>query len=485
MRATDCAPNRFRSSDDSVSIRLRLAALFTLAVIVMMSIGGYVYIEQLRSGLEDSLDQSLGARAATIAAASATDPSARLPNGNGGYAQIYSRAGQILDSSVSLTGDRLLGRAQVQSLTRGGTVHENQSVRVHGASGDLDVKSLRIYATRARGSGRIVAVADERELVDDALAQSQRQVVIFAGIVIILAGPGSWLLARAALRPVEQMRSRVARLDAADAGSGVPVPATKDEIARLGRTFNDLLARVHAALERERAFVADAGHELRTPLTVLKGEFELAQRPGRTREALLETVGIAAEETDRLVRLTEHLLGLARTGRVNQHPLNMADVARTAIATIAPSATSRGVSMTMQDQIGGLVDGDADRLRQAIDNLLSNAVRYSPAGKTVSTRLAMVGNDAVIEVTDEGPGFPREFLAAAFDRFTRADDARGRSEGGNGLGLAVVASIMSAHGGTATAANGPHGGAVLTLRWPQQTHDDEETAESDTATPAP
>lgn len=449
-----------------MSIRLRLAALFTLAVVVLMSVVGYVYIDQLRTGLENSLDQTLRGRTATVNATLVADPARRLLNGAGGYAQAYSSTGEVMASSKSLSGVALLTPRQVQSLERGGTIHEDASFNVREGD-DFDPKSLRVLGSRNRKSGLVLALAGERELIDDALQRSTRQLLVLAAIVIALAGPGSWLLARAALRPVERMRSQVARLETADLAAGVPVPRTKDEIARLGRTFNVLLARVHAALERERSFVADAGHELRTPLTVLKGEFELAQRPGRTRESLLETVGIAMDETDRLVRLTEHLLGLARSGPVPLRPLSVADVANDAIAVMSPYAATRDVSLVMRDQLDGLVHGNADRLRQAIDNLLSNAVRHSPPGKTVTLRLAEERGQAVIVVSDEGPGFPAEFLPVAFDRFTRADDARRRDDGGQGLGLAVVASIMAAHGGTATAANGADGGAVLTLRWPR------------------
>jgi heavy metal sensor kinase len=449
-----------------VSIRLRLAAVFTLATALLVALGAYVFIVQLRGRLESSLDQSLQARAATIAADLGADPAPRLSNGAGGYAQIYSATGGLLRSSRALTGDRLLSVAQVRTAAAG-SLHTDRVLNLHGHQ-EAGSEPMRIYGTQTGSHGRVVAVAASRDLVDEAVQQSRNQLAVLGVLVVLLAAPGSWLLARAALRPVDRMRAQVARLQATDVHDGVAVPRTRDELARLGRTFNGLLSRLHAALERERAFVADAGHELRSPLTVLKGEFELAQRPGRSRTELAETVSVAAEETDRLIRLTENLLLLARED-VPAAPgaIELADLAHYAITAVTATAAARGVRITLQDEAVGTVAGDAGRFRQAIDNLLTNAIRYSPPDGTVTIRLARDGSDALLQVIDQGPGFPPEFLPRAFERFARADDARTRGSGGSGLGLAIVAAIMQVHNGTATAANRPGGGAVLTLRWPQ------------------
>ncbi len=450
-----------------MSIRLRLAAVFTLACLVLLVIGGYVYLRQLRAGLENSLDQSLQAQAGTIATAVSSDPSARLPGGPDGYVQVFAGNGMLLRSSATLAGDRLLTAAEVVRTAAVDAVHADRTVNLH-TEDDPGLEPMRIYGART-GSGRaVVAVAASRDLVENAVQQSRHQLVILGVIVLLLAAPGSWLLARGALRPVDRMRAQVARLEAVDAVEGVLVPRTRDEIARLGRTFNGLLGRLHTALERERSFVADAGHELRSPLTVLKGEFELARRPGRTREQLLETVGIAAEETERLIRLTENLLVLAREDRpAPQSPLDLVDLARYAATAADAIAAARGVRIIVQDEAVGVVVGDADRLRRALDNLLTNAIRRSPADGIVVVRLARDGGDALVEVVDDGPGFPPAFLPRAFERFARADDARIRDTGGSGLGLAIVAAIMAGQGGTAVAANRPDGGAILTLRWPQ------------------
>lgn len=451
-----------------MSLRLRLAALFTLTVLVLMGIGGYVYVKQLRFRLETSLDQGLQARANTIAATVSGDPSLRLPSEEGGYAQLFSGGGTVLHTSSTLVGDRLLSKGQVRRAAAGHEIHADRMVNIRSLE-DPGPEEMRVYGVRTGSAGTVVAVAARRDLVDEAVQQATHQLVILGGIVLILIGPGSWLLARAALRPVDRMRAQVASLSPADRGeTAVPVPHSRDELSRLARTFNSLLARLHAALERERSFVADAGHELRTPLTVLKGEFELAQRPGRSREDLLETIDIAAEETERLIRLTENLLLLAREERpAAQVPIDLHDLARKAAAVAGAAAAGRAIELRVRDDDAGVVLGDPDQLRQALDNLLTNALRHAPTGGTVTIRLAREAGNAVVEVSDDGPGFPTSFLPVAFERFKRADDARSRLHGGDGLGLAIVAAIMGAHGGTASAANPPTGGAVVTLRWPQ------------------
>lgn len=449
-----------------MSVRLRLAAVFTLATIVLVALGAYVFVGQLRRSLENSLDESLQAQAGTIAAALANDPSPGLSNGFGGVAQLYDRDGTLLRSSAALAGARLLTAEQVRQAVASGTIHADRSADLR-TKREPGPQELRVYGMRARRSTVVIATAASRDLVDDAVQQTQQQITIVGLVVVVLAGPGSWLLARAALRPVERMRARVAALDPARVAAGVEQRQARDEISRLGTTFNELVARLHAALQRERAFVADAGHELRTPLTVLKGEFELAQRPGRSREDLLETVEVAAEETDRLIRVTENLLLLAREDDESPHDeIDLADLAHDSVAAAEGAAAARSVTLALRDDGVGVVTGDADRLRRAFDNLVANAIHYSPTDGTVTVRLGCCRSEAVVEVSDDGPGFAPEFLPRAFERFARADDARTRDGGGSGLGLAIVAAIMQGHGGTAEAGNRPNGGAIVTLRWP-------------------
>jgi two-component system, OmpR family, sensor kinase len=234
--------------------------------------------------------------------------------------------------------------------------------------------------------------------------------------------------------------------------------------------MNELLGLLQRALARQRAFVADASHELRTPLAVLRGELELASRPGRNREKLAAAVHSAATEAERLSRITSDLLLLARSDddqlslRLEQAELRpMLD--RSA-ERAGPRLAASGLTCCVEAPPGLRARVDPDRIRQAVDNLLDNAVRFSPRGSLIVLAAQTSGPDLDIEVRDHGPGFPPGFLPSAFERFRRPDTGRSRDDGGAGLGLAIVQAIANAHGGVAVARNAPGGGAVVGLHLP-------------------
>jgi signal transduction histidine kinase len=234
--------------------------------------------------------------------------------------------------------------------------------------------------------------------------------------------------------------------------------------------MNDLLARLHGALARQRAFVSDASHELRTPFAVLRGELELAERPGRSKEELSAAVASAAAEADRLTRITDDLLLLARGDEATLRlSLARADVGWL-LAQSAERADTRaaeaGVTCRVDVPPGLTAVVDEGRIRQAVDNLIDNALRFAPRGTEVVLCAEMAGPELVIEVRDRGPGFPSSFLPQAFERFARPDLGRARDAGGAGLGLAIVQAIAIAHGGRAVACNRDGGGAVVRLEIP-------------------
>jgi signal transduction histidine kinase len=261
------------------------------------------------------------------------------------------------------------------------------------------------------------------------------------------------------------MRRRAREISTTSLDERLPVSAAGDEVARLGETLNEMLARIEGGLARERRFVADASHELRTPLSLLKTELELALRQGRSPEELEQALRAAAESTDRLARLADDLLLLAR-GEERRIPLEpeRVDVLDT-FETVARSFAARARS----EQRPVVVNGDgalvltADRLRleQAISNMVDNAFRHGRGRITLAARAT--DGRAELHVTDEGAGFPSSFVARAFERFSRAD---GRSTDGSGLGLAIVETIARAHGGEAHADAPPQGGADVWISLP-------------------
>ena len=315
-----------------------------------------------------------------------------------------------------------------------------------------------------------------RETLNEQIAENTRDAVDARGdrdetldtmlLLFLVGGPvalaaatfAGWLLAGAALRPVEAMRRRAAEISADTTGERLPVPRSEDEIRRLATTLNEMLERLDAGLLRERRFVADASHELRTPLSLLRTELELALRRPRRSEEYEAALRSVAEEVDRLVRLAEGLLLLATAEEAGLQPERI-DV-RELLEAVA-RRFANGAEIEMSDTLGELV-ADRLRLEAALGNLVENGLRHG--APPIRLEALRDGDDAVFRVTDAGPGFPPSFREHAFERFARADEAR--TEKGAGLGLAIVDAVARAHGGEATARNGPGGGAEVTISIP-------------------
>ena len=289
-------------------------------------------------------------------------------------------------------------------------------------------------------------------------------------IAVILGIVTGWIVGGLALRPVDRMRREAEAISASDLDRRLSVPETRDELAALGTSLNRMLDRLQTAVDRERRVVDSASHELRTPLANLKAELDLALRQPRTDAELIAALHSAAAEADRLGRLSADLLVLARSegGRL---PINLRDVEIEALvhhaaAGFAGRASSAGVAIETHVEPGLHAHVDDTRLRQALDNLIDNAIRHAGQGGSVTIEARHEGEWLLMAVADSGPGFPPEFVGQAFEPFSRADEGRNRDQGGAGLGLAIVRAVAEAHRGTVTAGNRPEGGAVVEMRTP-------------------
>jgi two-component system, OmpR family, sensor kinase len=310
-------------------------------------------------------------------------------------------------------------------------------------------------------------LATEREeSFEEALDNLATLLLIGGPVALLLASLAGYWAAGAALRPVEAMRRRAAAISASGPDERLPVPAAKDELQRLSQTLNEMLARIEVTLERERRFVDDASHELRTPLTLHKTELELALRHGESEEELRAAIASGLEEIDRLVQLAEDLLVVARSEEgklaIAREPLSVTDLFAAVSQRFGARALGSGRPLVVDDDADLVVKGDRLRLEQALTSMVDNALRHG--GGEVRIWAAVNGDQIKLHVGDRGAGFPPEFLAQAFERFSRADAARGR--GGSGLGLAIVETIALAHGGRAGAANGSAGGADVWIEVP-------------------
>jgi signal transduction histidine kinase len=267
------------------------------------------------------------------------------------------------------------------------------------------------------------------------------------------------------------MRRRASAISADAPGERLPVPPTGDELERLGETLNEMLDRLEAALEREREFVANAGHELRTPLALLRTELELALRQGQTVEELRDAVRSSSFEVERLCQLAEDLLLIARADR-GRLPLRIERVEVDVLLSTVKGrfdwrAEEYGKDVCSRLSRGLYVEADRPRLEQALGNLVDNALRYG--GDAISLSAVRADGQVELHVRDNGGGFDRDFLARAFERFTRADPARGGS--GAGLGLSIVRTIAEAHGGSSHVANGESVGTDVWVSLPSHVHE--------------
>lgn len=269
---------------------------------------------------------------------------------------------------------------------------------------------------------------------------------------IILAAAGGYLLAGRALSPVSTITRKARDITAERLSERLPVSNPDDEIGRLATVFNDTLSRLEDSFERLRRFTADASHELRIPLTSIRSVGEVALREQSDGHSYREAIGSMLEETDRLTRLVDNLLTLARgeSGRaeLNPRPVDLVSLAVEAVDEQRILAEEKNQSLVLDGRPPIMVKADPDTLRQAFSYVLHNAIRYTQSGGHIGVRLATTDDRmAVIEITDDGPGIPPAKRKKVFDRFYRLDKARTSAEGGAGLGLSIARWAVEANGG--------------------------------------
>jgi len=432
-------------------IRIRLTAAFTAVMALVLLAVGTLTVAHTKESLDEAITESLSYRLDNLRSiAVAAEPS--LAGGNPDTAQqIIASDGHVLAATPNLAGQTALSPSELDVARR------EQLVADHSRLGNLE-GPVRVAAGPAPG-GRLVVAAQSLADRDAAVADLRNELLTGFPIVLLAAALGAYLLAAAALRPVERMRARAASISATDAHARLPVPPARDEIHHLGTTFNELLQRLQDALERERQFVSDAGHELRTPLSLLTTELELALRRPRSNPELVAAMRSALDETARLSRLARDLLTVADTSTPAQQPT--LDLRIQLVAIGERYRHSLGDQLDIDCPAGQYIHADPADFDRIIGNLIDNATQHGATPITIHVQ--HVGADGVeIRVADHGPGFPDGFLPHAFDRFSRADTAR--TTGGTGLGLAIVDTLTQRNHGAVTAHNRPAGGAEITIR---------------------
>jgi two-component system, OmpR family, sensor kinase len=441
-------------------IRLRLTLAFAAGmVVVLTALGAFVYL-RLAHELTAQIDVALRSRAQVVEAGVRSGTfdaqSGGLIDADEAFAQVLDASGTVLESSPQVSGGPLVSAS---SLPETGPAFVERDVPGLEAP-------IRLVVTPVRGTQKIIAIgltlSDRQEALD-------RLLVLFAiggPVALLVTSLAGWVLAGAALRPVERMRREASAISASEPDRRLPVPSADDELRRLATTLNDMLARLQEAIARERRFVDDASHELRTPLGILTGELELALARPRSAAEMEGTIRRASEEADRLARLAEDLLVLARTeeGRlpIHREDVTVRDVVTQACDGRRPSAVAADISISVEIP-EGRARVDPIRLRQALENLLDNAIRHSEPGGVVRVTGGRGSGRAWIRVDDDGPGFTPDVLPVAFEPFARGTANGNGTSVGAGLGLAIVRTVATAHGGDAVAENPEGGGARVTL----------------------
>jgi heavy metal sensor kinase len=350
----------------------------------------------------------------------------------------------------------LAGREVTRSLDSGGDVFRARLVPISG-------------------EGEIAGVLEVARSEDE-VSETLRTLLLILAIsypsTLALASLGGVFLAGRALSPIDRVTRLARRLSAEDLSQRLNLDLPDDEVGRLARTFDDMLARLDASFRRQRQFTADASHELRTPLTAIKGQVEVALGRERRADAYREVLQAVNDEIDRLVRLVGSLLTLARAdaGQIPLalEPVDLPHVVEGAVEQVRPMAEQHAIDLSVTSAAAVTLQADEDLLLQLLLNLLDNAVKYTPSGGQVTVGWDAKDGDLELWVRDTGLGIAAEHLPHVFDRFYRVDKARSRAEGGTGLGLSISRWIAEVHGGSVSATSVLGGGSMFIVRLPRQ-----------------
>jgi two-component system OmpR family sensor kinase len=482
-----------------VSLRARLVAtLLALSAAALLVLGAITYASQ-RSFENDRVDDQTRSAVPAVerALAEKTGQAPSFEDGGGGggpdgdegggpgpeqnlppatYGQWRDASGSVV-ASVALT----YGQTALSPPNLPKHMTPGQVITVHAKSGEL---RYRVRATPRRFSDGLTIVAVPLNGVDDRLHRLLLvEGLVIAGVLLVLAA-AAWALVRVGLRPLERIGATADAIAAGDLSRRVDVAAPRTEVGRLGLAFNAMLERLEEAFRqreasegRLRRFLADVSHELRTPLASIRGYSELfrmgaARKPEDADRAMTRI----EEEAARMGVLVEDLLTLARLDEVRDRPAEAVDVAQL-VEDAAADTRALDPARTIEVDAGpeSIVLGDANQLRQVLGNLLGNAVVHTPAGAPIEIAVRRDDGSVELEVRDHGPGLPTEHPKELFERFWRRGAERAEAEGngeaagargGAGLGLAIVAGIVAAHGGSVRAANADGGGASFVVRLP-------------------
>ena len=477
-----------RHHTERVPLWARLVVVMLTLVAIAQVITGLVVLKALEKSLIERVDEQLGQAARNVARSrangvdrSVTDALYRMRLPGPTYGQWTGDTGapfSVLIAAADIPGPAIPPAALADPAA---FVDSGLPTTVGSTSGP---GRWRLTAATVTGSKDVVIVAVRLDEEATTLAKLATLDIVVSGVVLALLAGVGYLLVRFSLRPLRQVEAVAGQISSGQLDRRVPEYDPRTEVGRLALAFNAMLGRIEAAFhEREsseaqarasegrmRRFIADASHELRTPLTSIRGFAEL-YRQGAARESadVDRFMGRIESESSRMALLVEDLLLLARLDQqraFGARPVDLRLLAADAVHDAQALAPDRAIELSGPDKPATVV-GDEARLRQVVGNLVDNALTHTPPATPVTVTVTADGaSTVVLEVADRGPGMQPDQAAQVFERFYRADPARARQTGGNGLGLAITAAIVGAHGGTVEVDSTPGQGSVFRVRLP-------------------
>jgi len=440
------------------NVRSRLTLWYVLVLAALLALYAGVASLFLFLSLREDFDQNLLEDVETVEGMLAKEPNGAVtlhsshPDAAeprvGHFIEVWSPQGMLLYRSASLQ-DQTLGSppGPEEGLhdPAPSTAQLPNGTRVRLVSGVYHIEDQRV----------VLRVAYSEEGLWRELGEFGEVLLFGFPIAVLLAGVGGYALARKALAPIDSMATQARTISAEKLGDRLSIENPEDELGKLGTVFNAMLGRLQAAFDQLRRFTADASHELRTPLTAIRSVGEVALQDQRSSAEYRDVIGSMLEEVDRLTRLAESLLSLSRADaghiQLQREDMPLLRLAKEASSVVEVLAEEKRQSIDIEGDANLVVSADRLILRQAIINLLDNAIKYSPPGSHILVRVQGGGDKQVfLEVIDQGPGIPAEHQPYVFDRFFRVDKARTREWGGAGLGLSITRWAVEAHGGGIT-----------------------------------
>jgi heavy metal sensor kinase len=470
------------------SFKVRMTLWYALVISLVLGSFAIIVYEIVEHRMEGELDRQLRIDFDLVEAQLDLDSTGRVQwairgaHGDEGFArlfawfEVWSEGGQLLLRHWPVPESQIKRPLPAPSAA-------TLQFRDQQLEDDLHVRLMERPA-RLSGRGVVLRMYRDQSSMRLILRQIVEVLALTLPFAVALASIGGYLLARRSMSPVSAMAEQARRITSESLQARLPNPNPHDEFGKLATVFNETLARLESSFHELKRFTADASHELRTPLTALQAVGEVALRRPDDPNVLREALQSMLEEAQRLTELTEALLTLARTEsrhtQVRADDIDVHEVAREVTQTLGVLALDKDQVLELSGE--SKVNARADRtlLRQAMMNVLHNAIRYSPRGARITVRTARIRDEAILDVIDEGPGIEAVHRARVFDRFFRIDQGRSRNEGGHGLGLAISKACIERQGGhievdgTGTGTGTGAGGSTFRIRLPASSARDPE-----------